>query len=161
MAKRLLKVRPTTMEDALKEATQVQQTERTFRLRRGEEPMQVDAVSNAENYKVPQLMKKLDQLRDIMSAFTSQLMNTMVDLQQKARVSTAQPLHGIPQGNIVPASKDPHSYQNTRQTFKWTPDGKPICSFCGIPGHRGFECRKKTHNQPLNPNAAVSYGGGN
>ena len=121
IARELIKDRPTTLERAVKIATAGQVTNRTFELRRREEiPMEVDRIQGQNQDRLDQLEGAIDEIKGMISkAFT----NTGTANTGKTSVKPKE---------LLINGKQP----------KWTPEGKPICAYCEIPGHVFNTCRK-------------------
>ena len=124
IVRKLIKERPETLEKAVSSATVAQQNTRAFALRRGrqEEDMEVDMISEDQRIKkvedqMSSLTQKMDSLADMMKGMAS---------------------GGYPRGQRNNYGARP----KTKSDFKFTADGKPICSHCDKPGHIKRDCFK-------------------
>ena len=108
------------MTEALLIVTNEQITNRTFELRRGEELMEIDSVS---------VRAKGTESR------YEELMDHMVGIQKMVK-----------QVLEVQAKGSQKEVEKPKQKHKWTPDGRPICSYCQGIGHTLCRCRKRQHN---------------
>ena len=71
VARKLIRRKPNTLHEALDIALQEQQTDRSYNLRRGETPMEVDALENASTHEgQSQLLERIEQLERQLRAVT-------------------------------------------------------------------------------------------
>lgn len=119
IARRIIEKRPETLALAVKIATNQQMTNKTFQLRRQlEEPMDVSQIESRQR------LAKLE--------------------------GAVQNLQGL-LGDVLAIDKAQgppnRTFQNQRKKspFKWTPDGKPVCAFCGKIGHIRAKCWSKNN----------------
>ena len=134
ISKRLIRERPATLEAALNIAVREQQDAKAFELRRRhEEPMDVSAVTSAND-------AKFEMLADAIIGLKTQIESVMA-VTEKGR-SPQQPSSNAPAAHA--SSNDPHKFQ-------WTSDNKPICFYCKKIGHVQRECRKKRFDNKKPP----------
>ena len=115
IAQKLIRSRPDGFDAAITMAIREQQTHRLFEMRRKEEPMEVDAVTAAKNSKPAADTAVLEKLVARLEA-----------LEHRQQPKPSRP-----------------SYQKPKPNFKWTDDGRPVCSFCSKIGHKWRECRQR------------------
>lgn len=141
IARKLIRERPDDFEDAVVRAIREQQASKHFSMRRNvyarnEEPMDVNSVVQ------PRLADKVDQLCDQLEKLMpapkpEEPSNPIEDVLAKVENlerKISQNFGGQARGG-----------QKDRR--QWTPDGKPICLYCNIPGHIQRDCRKRKMNQ--------------
>ncbi len=157
IARKLLEKKPATLDAAVEIAAREQQTSRTFAMRRkGEEPMEVDAI---------QSNPRLARLEGEVSSLSSSLKQVLSIVSKGAGSHSpkghgrGQPWkggnhpnqhegrgHGQGQLQRKPTDQTKVGYtDNTssdfQQSLKWASDGKPICSYCDRYGHVKRKCR--------------------
>lgn len=126
IAHKLIRTRPDSFEGAMAIALREQQTYRLFELRRKEEDMEVDVVSRSNVNSPTAEAKVLDKI-----------------------IARLESLEKRPNWQNPPKSYRPNRPTNPgpenrpKQENKWTDDGRPICNFCSIIGHKWKECRKR------------------
>ena len=127
IAHKLIRSHPESFDSAMGIAIREQQTYRLFELRRKEEDMEVDAVAKSnpsisptQNEVFEELVARLESLEKNQSWKRPQK-----PFSQSGAFSKQKPANQIKRDN------------------KWTEDGRPICNFCGITGHKWKECRKR------------------
>ena len=162
MAKRLLRVRPDTLNHALRLATQEQQANRTFELRRGEEPMEVDTLHGdhtcqAEqvvsqvvgdvNHMINQHQEAMTQQWDMVNTLTSQLGNTVSDLRNQ---TSTPPRQNFQKGTGSSFARTGPSHPNTQYYNGPSSDPMnspravgPKCFKCKLQGHFSKDCRSQ------------------
>ena len=128
IARKLIKAKPATLRAAITLATAEQQAVRSFNLRRGEEPMEIDSLQGRAG------------------GFTQPKPNPMTELQQQMAQLTqnvdklakivAEPKKGVKKGL---KKKDGNA-------FKWTEEGLPICGKCHRVGHYMRNCPTEAKN---------------
>ena len=138
--KRLIRLKPTTLEDALKYATQEQQARKAFELRRGHAtdsgptPMEVDLLD--EENKGGASEGKIDRLVDVVERL----------IRSGVRMDTAT-RHSVGLEEI--GSSQQYIPQDLRPNPTGSPPGAPaptgtnptlICRYCKQPGHMLIEC---------------------
>lgn len=139
LARKLIRDRPNTFIDALASATREQQAHRAFGLRRkAEEPMEVDANTVSSG-----LEQKLDRMTDILQ----EVLKISVKTTSQDRLGYSQERPGQSFGKNRPGQSfgpnRPGPNRPDMSMFKWSPDGKPICHYCGTIGHISRQCYKK------------------
>ena len=120
IARKLIRQRPTSLDEALQIATQEQQTARAFELRREETPMEIDAISQIE-----QTMEK-----------RINVLTTKVDNALTMMVAAVQTQY--PQQNQNKERTYPH-----KTKYEFTDTGRPICAHCKKIGHIRAKCRAR------------------
>ena len=148
--KRLIRLNLKNMDDALKAATQEQQAQKAFSLRRGyvteHEPMEVDEVqrhvTNTQGDKEKDLRQGMEEIKSIL---IRQMAGNPMDVQEVATPQQYIPRELRPNPPSTSMSYPPPPlYQNTRPAAL-NPGVKPrrtiICYQCNRPGHIRRECR--------------------
>ena len=138
--KRLIRLKPTTLEEALEHATQEQQARRAFELRRRHAteseptPMEVDLL--AEESKRGASEEKIDRLVEMMEQF----MRSVANMGNTTRHPVGLAQMGSPQQYIP---------QEPQPAPAGSPPGAPaptgmsptlLCRYCKLPGHMLSEC---------------------
>lgn len=121
VARKLIKLKPATLADAVRVATGEDLASKAFELRRGEEDMEIDllgAVASPPSSNMAALMATVGQLTEQVSKLT-----TMVAKSQSVRPRKGRA------GN-----------------FRFTTEGKPICAACDQVGHIRTNCPSKGKN---------------
>ena len=144
LVKRLLRKSPKTLADAFKFATNEQQAQRSYDLRRGRtepEPMEVDVLTSNRNFmsdhrneqvsaQIQVLDSDLQQLRDDVTRGMEQL--------QQILLAGQRPRQEVPQNqfNQPPVRSQQDYIPRSRQNLQ--------CWRCGIFGHYKSECRTRS-----------------
>lgn len=161
LARKLIRKRYTTLDEAVTYACQDQQDNRTFELCRGngaakDEPMEVDSIRTG--------LDKVDQL----AAAVRELTAKVSDLETKPKhAPQPAPTPPIPQPRqyppqayaypppaypppvyqpppqLYPPPLVPNSQPAPRAPYQWTADGRPICHFCQQAGHTIRMCHAR------------------
>ena len=120
VARKLIRENPDKFEKAV--AVAEQQATRAFNIRRREEPMDVNLVSQDDSNS--EITQRLDKLVDAVGQLLVKDKNSKKETQNKGK-------------------------QGGKTRFKWTEDGKPICHYCGKIGHTQSKCfsKKKAEKQ--------------
>jgi len=138
-----IRQRPATIQDAMTAAVEFATgTERFNRLgrrdERHEQPMEIGAMSNSKTPSrqnpPPSTSNSNSELTKMMKGIQSgldKLQNEVTQLKQKQNENQARP-------------------QPSRNQYRWTPDGRPICFACGQVGHFRFQCQQ-TWQSPRQP----------
>lgn len=135
IARRLIRESPDTLAEALTIATREQQAAKSFSLRRRvEEPMDVNELATKQGAD----QQRLNYLENNIEVLTNQL-GRLLEVQGR--------------GNT----------ENGKPRFKWTDDGRPICSHCNKPGHIRRTCFswQKSGRRQGNPSSLAPAGQGN
>ena len=147
LAKRLIRRNPTTLEEALKVASDEIQAEKSFQLRRGSDTRRSEAPMEIDNVNEPAVPAALQQLM-------TQLLTATTALKQCAEQQARPKIDHGRAGALAAASqlRPPTAYQGrpqvsatpyqsrTRDPSGWTTEGKPICFGCRGIGHMKREC---------------------
>lgn len=173
MARKLIRSKPNTLENALKLATEEQQATRSFALRRGTgrsvEPMEVDNLdsspSRAPQNEAEDRLTAVEETLGSLVTQVTQLVRNQENGPSSPQRTYAQVVQGGPRPSFTPQSnmRPVNPTRNTRpenrgptrgtsgntwsQTLRWTPDGSPICHKCGQSGHIGRECQSRQRGQ--------------
>ena len=138
IAHKLIRSHPDNFDNTMAIALREQQTYRLFELRRKEEDMEVAAVAKSNPGISPTQTEVFEKL--------------VARLESLEKRQSWQKPH-------KPASRSrtvlKHETEHQRnQPNKWTDDGRPICNYCGIIGHKWKECRKRKQadTRPENKN---------
>ena len=155
IARRLVRHRPNNFEAAITAALEEQRATRQFEMRRGEEPMDIEAVETAASVKIEHAIDNLCA-RLSKAVVSPQVPTASVEgsklamLEEKIRqleVEAVSQQHSRATNVRARASYAPgktfRAPRNPRKERKWTEDGRPICLYCDKPGHLQKECRKK------------------
>ena len=161
MAKRLLRVRPDTLNHALRLATQEQSANRTFQLRRGEEEMEVDEITRGRSSQAEQVVSQvvgdvsdminhhqqaMTQQWDAVNALTSQLGDTVSSLATHAVGQAGPPSQSAinslsPNRPLTPRFPNRYYYSDPSQDPNGAPrDIVPECWRCKEFGHFSKDC---------------------
>ena len=108
---------------------------------RQEEPMEIGMQSQAAE------KSELAELKRQVSGMTGQL-TKLIAAQQRPSAQRS-PRHN-PQTYNQPDRQPSRHQRRGKYTYKWTPDGAPICYNCLIPGHKGRACWGKPAQAPVN-----------
>ena len=136
MAKRLIRLRPKTMEDALKSATAEQQAQKTFELRRGstreEVPMEVDGLTTTQPQQ-NEMAKMTALLQEVLSHLKRPVPNNYVPNNSQ---------------NNLPPRDQRGRFTDNRATSNIR------CYNCHRQGHIASQCRSRVvyNNRPQRPN---------
>jgi len=132
VVRRLLRERPDTLDAALNSASREAANLRLYDMRRkGDEPMEVDVLTPAENARVDKMEKKItgletkiDQVLGIMTRGPSETAPNSRDNRQTYRNPTNRPI----------------TSDRTPNNMQWTATGQAICWRCNTAGHIGRTC---------------------
>ncbi|ESP04452.1 hypothetical protein LOTGIDRAFT_170697 [Lottia gigantea] len=160
VAKKLIRNKPNTFDEAMRIAAFEQQVTRTFEIHRSgdETPMEVDSVTQATD-PMRHLSNKLDEILMLTKSSTSDhSSNQARPRSSNFEYSTNQynPHQHNSQDNrhFQPKGHSRHfstqgssqSYSSSRPLdrprYQYTPDGRPICFSCNTPGHTRRHCRR-------------------
>ena len=159
MARRLLRVRPETLDHALRLATQEQSANRTFQLRRGEEEMEVDEIRRGNSYPADQVVSQVVENVSDMMAYQQDAINWQLDgvvtaVEDRvsclvAQVGTQPAPHpatarGSQDRPINPRFPSTHYYQGASSEPGNSPKAVgPKCFKCKLYGHYSKDCRSQ------------------
>ena len=129
IAKRIIRIQPDDMAGALEIAKREQLADKTYRLRRQETPMEVDAVSSGRGAAVAVPAAGTDKLEALLT-----LLNEKFD---EVLLVSSQPGQGE---RPNPQGERPNPQGRDRR--QWSADGRPICLHCNLVGHIKRDCRK-------------------
>lgn len=136
IARRLIRESPDTLGEALTIATREQQAAKSFSMRRRvEEPMDVNELASKDGSD----QKRLSHLESNIEVLTNQL-GKLLEVQGRAKS------------------------ENGGQRYKWTEDGRPICSHCNKAGHIRRNCyslKSKSGRRQGNYGSLAPAGQGN
>ena len=116
VARKLIRENPDKFEKAVAVAVAEQQATRAYNIRRREQPMDVNLVSQEDSNS--EITQRLDKLVDAVGQLLVKDKNSKKETQTKGK-------------------------QGGKSRFKWTEDGKPICHYCGKIGHTQSKCFSK------------------
>ena len=168
LARNLIRKKFATLEEAVKYATDEQQTDRTLEMYRHrhapDEPMEIDVVQQkAETEKLEQLAKNVQDLTKKLDRMSRQVQRPNPQAPQQ-RSRTAPPRSYPPHPQSAPAQRvwpteqrpgavpgvphhpplhhpPPPPAPVAAARYRWTEDGRPICDACGKIGHIRRHCR--------------------
>ena len=140
VARKIIRVRPNTLEEALNIAVEEQLTIRTFNLRRKEEvPMEVDEVAAKTSSEIGELKT---MLAEVLQIHKHQMQGKPHQAVDKAQ-----------------AQKKKGTYNG--KPYAFTADGAVICAHCSKIGHRWIQCRKRKQELKNSGNTASTSSQGN
>ena len=121
VARKLIRDRPETFEEAMRMARFEQQTSRAYEMRkfRTEEPMEIDSMDSRN-----ELRRVGDCLQELLHLTKS---------QQSSNSQNSRPEQ---------PRQAPTTFRTPERKYEWTQDGRPICAKCQTPGHVQRKCRK-------------------
>ena len=157
MARRLLRVRPDTLNHALRLATQEQSANRTFQLRRGEEDMEVDEIcqgnSSSADHVVSQVVENVSDMMAYQQDVINQQLGGVVNavehrvsnlVAQVATQPTPAPASHSQDRPINPRFPNTHYYQGASSDPANAPRVVgPKCFKCKLYGHYSKDCRSQ------------------
>ena len=154
VARKLIRRKPDTLHEALDIALQEQQTDRSYNLRRGETPMEVDALANATTHESQaQLLERIEQLeRRLQASATVSPGNRAASRpagHHNAPISRSggnSPPHRENRPPLGNRNSPPTGYRSGPQNRgQNTPNMTVTCYRCGGKGHYQRECPSNNH----------------
>ena len=150
--------RPKTVEQAMRLVTAYEADNYVLKVAledgatmRHEEPMDISAMSANNNQSTGQhsnqpsaMAKDMADMRRQVSGLTQQFTKLMSALETKQGPSANRPRQ---QQQSQYKSQSYRQAPTQPNNFKYTPEGAPICEFCGIIGHIQRLCRKRQRAQ--------------
>lgn len=132
------------------------------------EPMDCSVVTSESKASASELSEVKELLKVLVERDSAQTQSQPSDsFRVQPQPFQVQPQHvtlypyAAPPPSVRPLMSGPPFQQDVHtrnpQAYRWTPDNKPICAYCGIIGHVHRVCRRKaadraTHSQSIHGN---------